>query len=159
MHTSEYSLIQNPALGAICQWSFAKEFWNQTARKQASPVAYMMVVLPICFNREATDAIHSRRLEGGLLNAIADDRSVVIGLQERMEEMFEQTFEAMLLGCASGLLELNTTDFVVFPKRKTQPDFAMSPIHTRMLATSRRLGLWFARLPLEQICNYLMIRL
>lgn len=150
--------MQNPSLGAICLWAFVLEFWTQTGRNNGPSVAMLSCVLPITFHRESVESLHSRRYDGGLLNALAEDRCLTIGLQDRMEEMIDQTFEALQMAVAAKLLKLDTTDFSVLPERLTAPDFTRSAVHNEMMATSTRLGHWFATLPFEQVCNYLRIR-
>lgn len=151
--------MQNPCLGATCIWSFAHEYWTQKKELEGPFVGVVSTVLPVALHRESSSALHGRRFKGGLLNALAEDRSLTVGLQDRMESMRDQTFESLSMAFAAGLLELRRNDFTLIPLRKTLPPIEKHGVINEMLATASRLGYWFATLPLDQVCNYLRIRL
>lgn len=159
MHTNEYMLTQNPCAGAICLWAFANEFWSQRKRKIGPPIAVLTSVLPVVLHQDSVSAIHNRHFDGGLLNALADERSLTVGLQDRMERMFDQTFEALQMAFAAQLLLLNVENLTVTPQRVTIPPYESKGDLSKMVATASRLGYWFATMPLDQVCNYLRIRL
>lgn len=151
--------MQNPCLGAVCIWSFVREYWTQKKEREGPFVGIASCVLPLALHRESASALHGRRFSGGLLNALADDRSLTVGLQDRMESMSIQTFESLQMAFAAKLLELRNDDFTLIPLRKTLPEFDRVGAINEMLATASRLGYWFATLPFDQVCNYLRIRL
>lgn len=159
MHTPEYAIMQNPCLGATCLWSFVHEYWTQKKEAEGPFLGLVNCVLPLALHRESAKALHARRFQGGLLNALADDRSLTVGLQDRMEAMSNQTFEALQMAFAADLLQLQIGDFTLTPVRRTLPSFNKPVPVAEMLATAGRLGFWFANMPLDQICNYLRIRL
>ncbi len=159
MHTTEYVVMQNACLGAACLWSFVHEYWTQKKRREGPFLGVVSCVLPLALHRESAGALHGRRFKGGLLNALADDRSLTVGLQDRMESMSDQTFESLRMAFAAELLELRSNDFTLVPLRKTLPPFEKAGVINEMLATASRLGYWFATLPFDQVCNYLRIRL
>ncbi len=158
-HTPEYRLMQNPALGGICLWAFACRYWEAKNRSDGVSLALAPCVLPVVFHHESVELLHRRRFDGGLLNALADDRSFAVALQERMENMLSQTFEALNVAFAANLIELDKTRTTLKPVRLTRPESANDRSLRPMLGVAERLGYWFAVYPLEQICGYLRLRL
>ena len=74
-HTPEYQLVQNPALGSLCLWAFARRYWEDKQRGAGAPMVLAPCVLPVTFHRETVDLLYRRRFDGGLLNALAEDRA------------------------------------------------------------------------------------
>lgn len=159
MHTDEYRVMQNPALGSLCLWAFIKRYWNESGRATGVSLALLPSVLPLTFHRETVQLLHARRFNGGLLNALADDRTFPVGLQARMEDMLEQTYKALNVGFAAQLFTLETKEHTLVPTVLTRPQFNDSPLHRKMFATAERLAHWYRVYPLGQICGYLQVRL
>lgn len=107
---------------------------------------------------ESVSLLHSRRGDGGLLNALAEDRTLALGLQARVVAMTTQTFESLNVGFAAGFFDLQRDDYTLRPNRLGFPK-ASAPPPSEMAQTAVRLGRWFAHYPLPQICEYLQIRL
>ncbi|XHR31039.1 MAG: three component ABC system middle component [Chthoniobacteraceae bacterium] len=154
---TEYELVQNPVLGSISIWAFIVQYWKDSNRAKGVPLAVLPVVLPVTFHSETAKFLARRRFNGGLLNALAEDRCFPIGLQHRMEEMFDQTCEAINVGLAAKLFSMDRSGFTFVPKRLSRPTFADTTMPGEMFATAERLGHWFAIYPHEQICGYLQI--
>lgn len=145
-------------MGGLCLWSFVARYWIERERQTGVPLPYIAAVLPITFHEETVKLLHARRFNGGLLNALADNRTFAVGLQGRMEDMFEQTFESLNFGISADLMVL-TKQGVLKPSITTFPPVALSPAGRQMLATAERLAHWFVTYPCDQICAYLQIRI
>jgi len=158
-HTPEYRLVQNPALGSLCLWAFARRYWEDKKREAGAPMVLAPCVLPVTFHRETVDLLYRRHFDGGLLNALADDRAFPAALQQRMENMLDQTFEALNVGFAVGLFTLDHSNQTLIPGRLTRPVFQDDRLCRQMLDTAERLAHWFVIYPLGQICSYLRIQL
>lgn len=155
---SEYDVIQNSALGSLALWTFAKEFYESTHRQQGAPLPLTMLVLPMVFHRETVSSIFRRDFEGGLYRAIGEDRTISAGIQQRMEAMDDQTFRALNLAFASGLLKYDPQTAEVLPFRTSQA-FQISIGETKeIMAASKRLGRWFSTISMEQISILLKVR-
>ena len=152
---SEYDIIQNSALGALSLGVFCKAFFDEQNKEHGPMLPLTMPVLPIVFNEKSVALIRRRNISGGLFATLADDKSIFVGLQQRMEAMYEQTMSAAGLAFASGLIGYDAETTELIPVKVTPQVYnEYSPI----LATSKRLGIWFAALGFEQICTLLNIR-
>ncbi|MDJ1421328.1 MAG: DUF6521 family protein [Candidatus Methanoperedens sp.] len=155
---SEYDVIQNSTLGSLALWIFAKEFNENMHKQQGVPLPLTMLVLPMVFHRDTVSSIFRREFEGGLYRAIGEDRKISAGLQQRMEAMTDQTFRALNLAFAGGLLKYDPLTAQVLPVRTTQP-IQISIGETRdIMHASRRLGHWLSTISMEQISILLKVR-
>ena len=159
MQSSEYRIMQNAALGSLCQLAFIQRYWNVSGRAEGAPFALLPTVLPITFHRETVELLHARRFNGGLLNALADDRAFAVGLQGRMEDMLTQTYEALNVGFAAKLFVMEREKHTLVPLVWHRPPFGETLLHRKMFATAERLAHWYRIYPLGQICGYLQVRL
>ncbi len=155
---SEYYVIQNSALGSLALWTFVKEFNENMHKQQGVPLPLTMLVLPMVFHHDTVSSIFGRRLEGGLYRAIGDDRKISAGLQQRMEAMANQTFIALNLAFAGGLLKYDPLTAQVLPVRTTQPIQISIGETKEIMAASKRLGHWFSNISVEQISILLKVR-
>ena len=156
--TTEAELVQNPALGALALWAFTVEYFSQTQRRRGPALPLVLPVLPMTLHQETVDSIHNRHFDGGLLLALADNRTLTLDLQERMEAMMPQTMLALNLGFATNLLALDRESGELRPKRMTPPVRQVQPEVKRMISAAERLGYWFCTMNTDQLCSYLRIR-
>jgi hypothetical protein len=87
----------------------------------------------------------------------------MLGLQSRVRGLADDTFRALNLAFAAGILRLDKTETLsVFPDRKTLPSALGStqPSEdvTEIMGAARRLGYWFATNELSVVCNLLRVR-
>jgi hypothetical protein len=116
-----------------------------------------MPVLPILYNERFLNSICNRNLEGGFYNALSDVRDLPAGLQERMESMSNQTFEALNLTFSSKMLTYNKDMNELIPiSRARKPPVTNDEIK-KMVRGADRLGYWFSSMSLEQLCIYMKI--
>jgi len=156
--TAEAELVQNPALGALTLWAFTAEFFGQSGRQRGPTLPLTLPVLPMVLHEETVECIHNRHFDGGLFLALADNRTLTLDLQERMEAMAPQTMRALNLAFATNLLTYARQSGELRPKRLTPPIRPQQVEIRHLLATAERLGYWFCTINVEQICSYLRIR-
>jgi len=156
--TTEAELVQNPVLGALTLWAFTSEFYSQTGRTRGPSLPLALPVLPMVLHEETVECIHNRHFDGGLFLALADNRTLTLELQERMEEMTPQTMRALNLAFATNLLTYAKENGELRPKRLTPPIRPQQVELRHILATAERLGYWFCTINIEQLCSYLRIR-
>jgi hypothetical protein len=157
----EHEAVQNPALGAMALWQCAVEYSQNTHPRHGLPIALSMLVLPMVLHRRTAFAIHSKQRVGGFYRALAEDRAISVGLQERMEVMAGLSFRSLNLGLASGLLRLESEDGIaILPSRVTAPwEFSWCSRETRaVLGAAKRLGNWFPEVGLENLLSLLRVR-
>jgi hypothetical protein len=138
-------------------WAFVNRYFAGAKRERGVPMALTPCVLPITFHRETVELLRRRRFDGGLLNALADDQSFPIEIQQRMEDMLPQTFEALNVGFAARLFALDKTTLDLKPLVSSRPSFGERQIHRDMFATAERLAHWFLVYPSGQISHYLQL--
>jgi hypothetical protein len=151
----EPEIVQNDALGALILWAFT----NQYCAKQPAGVEllWLLPVLPLAFHQDTTEAISHRHFDGGIYLALTEDRTLVSGLQERIETMAPQTFAGLNVAIATGLLRLDGSKHRVISLRRTDP-IHYGPKVKPLVATAERLGYWFGSSSPEEVVSLLRIR-
>ena len=152
---TEFDALQNPGLGAVLLERFTAKFTSFSGG-QAPSLLYAMPVLPIVFNASAVESLYRRQFAGGLYRALAEDRTITLGLHRRMVVMSDQTFEALNVAFASGLLALDPSLGVLTASGDATP-VGESEAILKMLKTSERLGRWFSELSLHELAVLLDI--
>ncbi|MEQ1935604.1 MAG: three component ABC system middle component [Fimbriimonadaceae bacterium] len=150
-----YDLMQNPALGCCCIGQFVRSYFNVNECGPTLPL--LISVLPITFHERTVEILHRRSLQGGLLNAKAEFKDLGVGLQERMEQMFDQSMSSIAFGIYLGVFELDPSTCLVSPTIKKLPSDKFPPATRKMLWTADRLGRWMGVGPLEMVCSHLKI--
>lgn len=154
---SEYEIIQNNALGSIILWNFVNGYYNKAQTGPIIPL--LMTILPLVFHKKIRETLSRKHLHGGLFRAISEDRTLLIGLQQRIEDMSSQTFQSLNIGFASGLIDYNQNNKQIIPKSKTLPFKTETKEIQDMQKTAKKLGVWFATTNIEQLFILLRLRL
>lgn len=154
----EHDIIQNIGIGALALHKFTNSYFTANENLKGPSLALTMPLLPLIFHEETLENIFRRSYDGGFFNAINGYREIPAGLQQRMEDMSEQTFKSLNLAYQSKLLTYNKELNEILPiETKVKTDHYNSEIK-KILSGSDRLGFWFAALPFEQICIMLKIK-
>ena len=156
---TEAELVQNSALSAALVWAFTLEFCGQTRQERGPLLPLALPVLPMTLHQETVESLHRRNYDGGLDLALAENRTLTIDLQERMQAMLPQTMRALDVAFATGLLTYVRANGELRPIRKTDPFRTDSEEVRRMVNTATRLGYWFATINPERLGSLLRIRL
>lgn len=156
--TSEVEIVQNTGLGALAIWAFCNRFFIERQRSNGPEIQLSVFVLPMVFHEETLDTIRTRRFEGGLFIALAQNRGISVELQERTEAMIPQTMLALNFAFASRLLNYNRDDGRLEPIRRTPPYKIEAESSRRIISASERLGYWFATINTPQMCSLLNFR-
>ncbi|MDU6040662.1 MAG: three component ABC system middle component [Clostridium butyricum] len=154
----EYEIVQNSALGALAIWEFTKEYHNNANKTKGPLLLLSLLVLPIVFNKNAVDSLHNRHKSGGLLKALSEESTIFLGLQERMEQMCNQTFESINIAFSAGLLTINNETAELLSMRTSGSKKYNNDQVKDILITSKKLGYWLSELSLMQICKLLKVR-
>ncbi|MDP2138561.1 MAG: DUF6521 family protein [Candidatus Didemnitutus sp.] len=155
---TEADLVQNPALGAALLHTFTLEYCEQNRNKSGPPITHLLPVLPMLLHEETVQELYRRHYEGGLLLALSENRTLTIGLQERMQSTVPRTMRALNLALAAGLLTYDPVEDQVRVAAKTRAEFSSGAETKPMHAAATRLGYWFATVRIEQLCSYLRIK-
>lgn len=155
----EYDVMHNNVLGAHILWEFVK-FFSKNSEESTSPdLILLMPVLPIVLSKSSCNLICRRNFtQGGLIKALIEDKGVFIGLQKRMEDMSEITFNSLRVAFSANILTISTSDFKVSPLSYITPTLKYPSDYQDMIQASRRLGTWFAKYEINELINYLNIK-
>ncbi len=155
----EQQIVQNPGLGAEALWYAVNEAYEDKSRTGGMPLFLAFLVLPLTFHRFSANALASKAKPGALYKAVASDRELTIGLQQRMEALSERTLQSLSVAFSTGLLVLDGKDSPqLIPGRKTPPVAHATEEVKTLLAAAKRVGQATAELPSIQIVTHLNIR-
>ena len=155
----EQRVIQNTGLGAEVIWQAVSEAYEGKGRTEGVAFPLVFLVLPLTFHRSSATVLASKTKPGAIYKAIAEDREITVGLQERMEALSERTFQSLSIGFSTGLLQLDQENgFQLIPERKSLPVKHVTNEVQTMIKASKRVGQTFAELTIIQIAKHLEIR-
>lgn len=153
----EHDIIQNVGIGAFALHKFTCSYFAAKQNTSGPSLAVTMPVLPILFHKKTLAAIYRRNMEGGLFNALSDCRELPVGLQERIENMSEQTFKSINVAFSSGLITYDREMAQLFPVDKQVKVGQYNSDIKTIIKGADRLGYWFAGISFEQLCILLKI--
>ena len=153
---TEAELVQNPALCALVICSFVAEFFGESNRVKGPTIPFVLPILPIIIHQETVKTLARRRYIGGLHLALAENKTLTLDLQERMESTTELTLSVLNICFASGLLWYDKDSGQLIAKKKI--GFQSDSAEVReMVNTAKRLGYWFNTINADQLCSLLRI--
>lgn len=160
----ELRLVQNPALGAVVLWRFARKYSESHALRAAAPLPLCALVLPMVWHAETADNIASTR-EGSGLRAFADKFSdtnashldALLALHSRASRWRSKTMEALRMGFGSNLLRLDDKGGLIASDSAWSPAAHTQPVRIQTNA-AEKLGTWFAAMSLQEISVALHVR-
>lgn len=154
----EQELVQNIGLGAEAIFEAVAAYYKNERQIRGMPFPLVLLVLPIVFHKKTVAAIKSRASVGALRKALRADREIAIGLQQRMESMFETSMAACSLAVDAGLVlyDSETAQLIpgrTFPTTIRHDSDAVADIR----AAAKRVGKSFSELTLEEISTLLEV--
>ena len=153
---TEAELVQNPALCALMVCTFTAEYYGQSRKLKGPTIPFVLPVLPMVMHREAVETLARRHYIGGLHLALAENRTLTLDLQERMEAALELTMSALNISFASGLLGYDKERGQLTSKKPIRFQSETTEVR-EMINTSKRLGYWFCTVNQDQLCSLLRI--
>ncbi len=155
----EQRVVQNPGLGAEAIWHAARETYEKKNRTEGMPLLLAFIVLPLVFHKRSADALASKVKLGALYKAISSDREIILGLQERMQALYDSTLQSLSIGFSTELLFLDPSEEPqLIPGVKSPPIVHVTEEVKNLLAAARRIGWTIGELPMSQIMTHLNIR-
>lgn len=156
----EQYLLQNDAFSAALLSAAVRSFYDQTERKAGMPLLLSLLVLPLAYHRETAETITSKRRPSLIAKAIAANRDLPLGVQERMEDMIEMSMSALRLAIGSSALAIDDTgtSLEIVPVGQLPPTTFASPDAKLLHRAARYVGQAIAEVSIEQLCQFLMVR-
>lgn len=155
----ETNLVQNPGLAACAVFEAVSAFCKTKDDGSGLPFPFVFLILPIVFHKRTADNIKSRIGKGTLFKAIKDDPELTLGLQSRMESLFERTWEALSLAVSFELLAIDPNTAEVCPLVRSLPDGAKPVLKPTkdILKAANRIGKAFSEHAEEEILKLLKV--
>jgi hypothetical protein len=155
----EQRVVQNPALAAETIWYAVNEAYETRGRTQGVPFPLVFVVLPLTFHCAAATALSSKTQPGALYKALAENREIIVGLQQRMEAMANRTLSALSIGFRTELLLLDPDhERSILPGKKSLPINHVTDEVRTIVNAAKRVGQAFAETTTPQLAMQLNIR-
>jgi hypothetical protein len=117
-------------------------------------------VLPLVYHRETAAKRVSKRRPSILAKALAENRDLALGLQERMEGMVSMSMDAVRLGICTGAMVIDDDgeSMELIPGER-QPSAAFSSEDARMMnRAARAVGNAFSECTIPQLGEFLLVR-
>lgn len=160
----ESRLVQNPALGAVVLWRFARKFSDSHLSHDFCPLCLSALVLPMIWHADTAEMISSTREASGL-RAFAEKFSdskdsnldSLFAIHRRATQWRSKTMCSLRMALGSGLLRLNERGCLVpsdsLWKPNQQPSVVRSQTHM-----AEKLGTWFSSMSLLEVAAILHVR-
>jgi len=155
----EQRIIQNTGLAAETIWCAVNETYSLKGLAEGVPFPLAFLVLPLAFHLRTAKALASKSQPGAIYKAIADDREITVGLQQRMQALSERTYNALSIAFSSGLLCLDQDhERQLVPGRRTPPISHVTDDVVIIMKAAKRIGQTFAELSIAQIGSHLEVK-
>jgi hypothetical protein len=155
----EQQIVQNPGLGAEALWYAVNTAYQEKYKTEGFPLLLVFIVLPLVFHRRSANALASKTKPGALYKAIASDREITLGFQERMQALSDRTFQSLSIAFSTDLLLLDYAEEPqLIPGRKTPSVMHATEEVNTLLAAAKRIGQAVSEIPKVQISTLLNIR-
>lgn len=155
----ETELVRNTAFGAVALWRFTRSWVDQAGREASPPLTALTLVLPMVCHEGTVLAIADRNRDGALLKALVEDRTIAVGLQQRVQSFAPRTFRSLNLAIAAELLTVDRARGLrVVVTRATQPFPFQSGGADAAIKAADRLGHSIALNGLDTTCALLGVR-
>lgn len=159
---NEVQIMQNPALGAVLVWRFVCGYCPATESSVGAPFHLAFLALPLILHEKTRAGIESTHKGSGLRyfeTKFADEKDRVSAVHERAMVLRDLSLRSVRLGIATGLLTLDPSSGVLWPRsRSTPPASIIAPIK-RLADSGEKLGLWARQLSLPEIVGILKVDL
>ncbi len=161
--TREVRSVQNPALGSVLLWRFVCGFTEIERVSKSPPLPVLFIVLPILFHRDTYEFLAGTRPQTGLhgfadkfgrTDAIKSD--VLLGIQSRVEQWRELSWESLRLGVRSKLMTIDRAAGGVLALTSVTPSHVPQSI-SPLLKNAEKLGRWCGALTLFEVGTILKV--
>lgn len=157
----EQSLFQNEALSATLMCVAVKAYYDQTEQRHGMPFFLSLLVLPLAYHRETATILAAKQRPSILPKALAEDRDLPLGVQERMEKMSDMSMAALRLAMRSGCLSIDDDgkDLELIPVGRLPTTNFLSHDARLINRAARAIGYAFTEVTLPQLGEFLLVRL
>lgn len=155
---SELEVIYNPSLGAYLIWSAVKAYSTESGGK-GMPLPLVFIVLPLVLHWQSREIGAATLASSGLtlfaakLGAHQED---LLAVHQRALAFRELSLSSVAVASASRMLYVNPADAAVSAIDISKvPNVPEDVRQLRNVAA--KFGVWFARLPIQQVATVLRV--
>lgn len=161
--TQEAQVMQNPALGAVLLWRFAKAHADAHPQKQSPVLPVSFLILPLLWHAATAEPLTGTQTSSGLRKYAAKfthptggARDVLLSLQDRATRWRAKTLDSLRVAFAAGLLDLGEDGRIV--AQASIPEPKQNRTVAQMVDGAEKIGVWFASLTVEEVSLILQVR-
>lgn len=156
---TDVDLVQNPALGALLLWRFARSYQGEVARE--APVHLGFLILPMVMHKGSRDEIASTRKSSGLTlfaAKLGEHRENLLAIHDRTRALRPLTLRSIGQGVQARMLSVDYQMATLHGNEleSSEPPALPDPMKS-MQAAADKLGVWFSKMDILQIAATLRV--
>lgn len=156
---TEVDLVQNPALGALLLWRFARAYQGEVAREVPLHLAFL--VLPMVLHQGSRNEIVSTRKASGLTlfaAKLGEQRENLLAIHDRTRALRPLTLRSIGQGVQARLLSVDYP-LATLRGNALETGEPANPSETikNMLSAADKVGSWFTKMDTLQIAATLRV--
>jgi len=154
----EQNIIQNNALASEVLWIATLEAYETRNRTEGLAFPLVFLILPLAFHKRTAISLCTKTKPGSIYKALAENREIPVGLQSRMQSLFDRTLKSLSICISTGLIDIDYADhYQLLPARKSIPVQHVSDDVKIVTGAAKRIGQTLGELTIAQISDYLEV--
>lgn len=153
---SELDRVYNPALGAFLLWRTCQGYFGEASHGLPIPLAYL--ILPIALHDASRDSLTRTNPGSGLslfAAKLGTRQEDLLALHERALALRSLTHASISTAAIAKMLHFDPLDAKLLPLDAKPP--TPSPNIVKLGRACEKLGVWLARVPVEQVASTLRV--
>lgn len=153
---SELDRVYNPALGAFLVWRTAQGYFSEVSHGLPIPLAYL--TLPIALHKESRDVLTRTNPSSGLslfAAKLGNKQEDLLAIHERALALRKLSHASIAAAAMANMLHLDPAAAKLLPLDTKPPN--PPPDIMKLGKACEKLGVWIARMPIEQVASTLRI--
>jgi|SRR6185437_12775850 len=151
---SELDIVYNPSLGAYLIWRTCAGFFGEAGLGMPVPFAFLALPLALHFQTRRIAASTNKASGLSLFAAkLGMHQEDLLAVHERALALRELTLASIAVATASELIAINSESALLLPFEARLPKQPEVVVKTGVVC--EKFGVWFARIPAEQVASIL----
>ncbi|MCC5070203.1 DUF6521 family protein [Xanthomonas campestris] len=153
---SELERVYNPVFGAFLVWRTAQGYFAEVSYGIPIPLAHL--ILPITLHKESRDALVRTNSSSGLslfAAKLGSKQEDLLALHERALALRSLSHASITTAAMANMLHLDPMAAKLLPLDIKLP--TPSPNIVKLGKSCEKLGVWLARMPIEQVASTLRV--
>lgn len=153
---TELERVYNPALGAFLVWRTAQGHFLEGSHGLPIPLAYL--ILPIALHKESCNALIRTNPGSGLslfAAKLGNKQEDLLAIHERVLALRDLSHASITVAAVAKMLHFDPVVAKLLPLDTKPP--TPPPDIAKLGKACEKLGMWMARMPIEQVASTLRI--